>query len=276
MESSTSFVLDLVKRLQNPRALGTIPPLAIQQDTLGSELLSRRRQTNNIQYRSDEAAVVVYRIMVALHNDLSRIADIPSNIGPGFGVGVGQKSLIPAQDYLEENVELLGYFDEILARGRQQYLQCVRVILNTLQVAIRSGGVVSERDPIVVVELTPSGNVKSSVTLSLRIKPIGSLTNLLPGGSVLDAASADTIPPIKLQVISEYILNIDTGRIVRHRLLESRVNGQLTPGDVISRWIRRLVPTTKKNGSTTSGSDDPQQVQKLVIDGLSWILSITR
>jgi hypothetical protein len=270
MESSASFIMSLVKRLQNPSALDTTPTGTLQAASIPG--LANSLQLSKPLYRPDEAAVVIYRIMSSLHSDMLRLVDVSSS---GFGIGRVPKSMVPVHEYLEENVELLGYLDQVLARGQQQYLQSVGLVLNTLQAALRSGGLVSDQTPSTVVELTALGNVKSYVTLSLRIKPLGSLKDILPGGYILEAASADTLPPIKLQIVTEYVLNVDTGLIVKHRLLESRVNGQLTPGDVVSRWIQRLVPRTTTNGRSNS-ADDPQQVQKMVVDGLSWLLSFNR
>ena len=51
--------------------------------------------------------------------------------------------------------------------------------------------------------------------------------------------------PLKLELVSVYKTN-EYGRIQEHRLVESRVNDQLTPGDVIIQWLTQGPPSLNK------------------------------
>jgi hypothetical protein len=96
--------------------------------------------------------------------------------------------------------------------------------------------VVSEKEPAVRVELTPQGNVQLSLTLWLKLSPVFPGLGLSESGT----GTPSLFVPLKLEIKSEYVISDETGQIVLHRLIESRVNGQLTPGDVVSRWIQQV------------------------------------
>ena len=89
----------------------------------------------------------------------------------------------------------------------------------------------------------------------------------MPTASTVGGAS---LPPLKIGLMSEYILCPETGKILQHRLLESRVNGQLTPGDVVSRWIQRLA------GGVVSAENDDTAVDwmRTLHDTVEWVRSM--
>ena len=70
-----------------------------------------------------------------------------------------------------------------------------------------------------------------TLTLFLKIETFTGLPNLLNIPS--------TGLPLKVELITEYVLDPDSGRIVQQRLVESRLNDQLTPGDFLSRVLLR-------------------------------------
>jgi hypothetical protein len=99
----------------------------------------------------------------------------------------------------------------------------------------------------------------------LQIRPlIAGLPGIdrLPG---LDFLPAQRDFPLTLQLLSEYVLDTSTGLVAQHRLLESRVNGQLTPADVVSRWIKR------QRGDT---QPEDRSWMKVLSDTLQWLDSM--
>jgi hypothetical protein len=202
--------------------------------------------------RSDAAASTVYRLMEALLTECLLIVDKSASSRP------------PACDYMSENIQLLGYLGETLVRGRSSYERSFGFSLASLKAALRSGQLVSEREPEIRVELTMKRNVKLSLTLFLKAPPLINLpgfdtTRLIPEGGV----------PLKLGLLSEYILDPETGLVKQHQLLESRINGQLTPGDIVSRWIQR-----QRGISSAEGSSDTESFMKGLFETLTWVRSL--
>jgi hypothetical protein len=205
--------------------------------------------------------VTVYRIMESLHRELPLVVDTATSTGS-----------VPASEYMTENVQLLGYLGEPILRGRSRYTQSIGLAFASLKAALRSGALVSKKDPKVTVELTPQGNVRCSLTLNLRLSP--PTIAGLPGMRDFDKpllsspyrASNDNLPPLKIQVVTEYALSPETGRILKHRLLESRINDQLTPDNVVSRWIQRL------GGGDVHQENDPSSWTRLLLqDAVDWV-----
>jgi len=136
---------------------------------------------------------------------------------------------------------------------------------------------VSEKDPTVKVELTSDRNVRVSLTFYLKFKP-------LPGGlspafeNDVSGSSGGGVGvsglPFRLGVMSEYILDAETGRIVRHQLKETRINGQLTPADVVSRWVQRLVGGGEKIQSDDGAAAADSLLQGLM-DTVNWMRSLS-
>ena len=170
--------------------------------------------------RSDAAAATVYRIMVALHNGGRELVDLFAGANNP-----------PALDFMIENVELRGLLNESLLRGRSSYQQSLGISIGSLRSSLRTKRLIREKEPLTVVELTKSGNIRFKLTLFLRIEAFAGLYNLL------NIPSAGL--PLQVDLVSDYILDPDSGRIIQHRLVESRINGQLTPGDILSRVLLR-------------------------------------
>ena len=157
----------------------------------------------------------------------------------------GGDALPPAMEHMADKVELRGYFGEALIRGATLYNRVVGLIISSLNQAISRKTVVVVKKVPARVELTPDGNVRLYLTLQLRVPP--------PGGLFADATQAGV--PLKLELVSDYIIDPSSGKISQHRLVESRVNGQLTPQDVMSRSIQRYL-NLESATSTTNGDDD--------------------
>lgn len=191
--------------------------------------------------RSDLAATTVYRIMDSLHRDI-----------PALLVGNDRNLLPPAHDYIQDNVRLVGYLGEVILKTRANYDRTFRLSLAFLKAALRTGGLVSESDPSLTVELTTERNVRLSATFHLQVKP-------LPDFLDVDRA----VLPLRVSLISDYILDNETGQIMMHKLVESRVNGQLTPGDIVSRWIQRQ-----------RSDHDAESVLQSLVSTANWIQSL--
>ena len=79
--------------------------------------------------------------------------------------------------------------------------------------------------------------------------------------------------PLEISIVSDYIIDKETGDIYQQRLIESRVNGQLTPGDVISKWIQKQVSMSPKgNNDEINGA----AFQRSLLDAISWVRSMNR
>lgn len=228
----------------------------------GSKQQSVQQQPKKFPSRSDKAALTSYRVMQALHQDCANfVVSIDGSDSANRATGP------PGNLYMVENVQLNGYLGEVLLRGRSSYNQIFTLAMASFQATLRSGRVVSEREPNVRVELTPKGNVLCSLTLYLKLSP-----PLLTGIPVLDfgmpaasiVAGGGSFLPLKIGLMSEYVLCSESGKIIEHRLLESRVNGQLTPGDVVSRWVQRLSGGAKESDDDGNAVDWLRTLQDIV------------
>jgi hypothetical protein len=134
--------------------------------------------------------------------------------------------------------------DETLAKGSVAYTQIANVLAASLRTALLTGRVTAEAPPSPTIQFMPDGSIRVLLLIQLKVK-------VTPGESDFGA-------PLKLELVSDYKIN-DKGLIQEHKLIESRVNGQYTPGDVISRWIKGT--TANDSGSTAASS---------LLDVLSW------
>ena len=164
----------------------------------------------------------------------------------------------PGLDFMSDSVQLLGYLGEVLLRGKQQYQQNVGLPVRGLSKGLESGRIISEKPPSTQVSLTMENRIEFSLTLHLRL----SMSGFSPGDFLFqrngntensDMSNAFLAPssgiPLKIQLRSEYVLDPITGDITQHRLLESLVNGQLTPADMLSRFLQG-----RESGSNTSSN----------------------
>lgn len=168
--------------------------------------------------RSDAAAATIYRIMERMHIDLKMLSTH------------NETAVIPAGNFLDDTVQLTGYLNETLVKGSVLYSRSVLLAVQSFKAALGSNQIKSKQLPSVRIELTEQGNVRCALTLFLQLIGVPASVNV----------------PLKLQIDFEYVVDPDSGRIVQHRLLESRINGQLTPGDVVSRWIKRFTDPSSK------------------------------
>jgi hypothetical protein len=202
---------------------------------------------------SDEASTTAFRVMEAL------IREVPLVIAPARKLSPPMP--LPAREHLTESVRVLGYLNETILAGRSAYETSWSVALSAFTAALRSGSVQVEPpespSDTVRVELTASKSIRLTANLQLKVKPIPGA--ILPAlSSSLTSSSSDSFAvPVRIGVVSDYILDPSTGRIAVHKLVETRVNGQLAPGDVVARWVRdwstQPIAAVKPSGSDGGG-----------------------
>jgi hypothetical protein len=195
--------------------------------------------------RSDASAATIYRLMDSLLDDIPSLLNATSNDAP------------LAQEFLTEKVQLVGPLGEPLARDRAAYIRTISFSIASLKVALRTGRLVSEKEPKVKVELTKERNVRLSFQLNFKIKPLAGIPSM-------EGQTAGV--PFHLSIVSEYVLDPDSGRITKHQLQETRINGQPTPGDMISQWL----------GRRHSAQEDAESLRKGLVDLVSWVRTLSK
>jgi hypothetical protein len=218
-----------------------------------SKLVSPKRETTAVPRRLDDAAAAkVYRIMSSLNEDLALLLDEDINVAP------------PCLEYMVENVQLQGYLGTTLLRGQTAYKQNLGLLLASLRAALRTGRLLAEQpQPLVRVELTTAGNVRLSTTLFLKVVPlVTGFPGLDPSMFPLGSGSL----PLKIGLVSEYIIDPATGLITQHLLVESRINGELTPADIVSKWIQR-----RQVGGDSDATNGEESWVQTILDTFNWV-----
>jgi hypothetical protein len=141
--------------------------------------------------------------------------------------------LPPASEYVSENIVLRGYLDEPILQGRSVYLQALGFPISSLRAAAQSGAVSCQISSL-RTELTTAGNVQCTLTISISTSDaVRQLAGQL----------APLLANLKIELVSEYRFDESSGLVDEHLLRECRVNGALTPADVVVRFLRnRQVP----------------------------------
>ena len=192
---------DVLKRISRGRAGSR---------SAGQVDLALKKSTQQVPPELDvAAAAAIYNIMRILHAELPSLVDATA------------PALTPAKQFLSEEVELRGLLDETLARGIKAYSQAITTSIGSLRTALRTGSVRSVKTVVPAVELLPNGSIQVDVNLGLRIGQ---------GQSPLGF-------PLELELISVYKID-RRGKIIEHRIVENKINGQKSPADVVSSWIR--------------------------------------
>ena len=216
---------------------------------------------------SESAASRVYNIMADLHNMPAMFEDD----------NLRNYQLPAAHEFMAETVELRGYLGETLARGSQSYNTAIGTAIASLKGALVTGSVKMQEMPSVRVELTKEGHVRLALALDLKVLPLPTgASNLISSmsGSTISIPSGGF--PLKIVLVSDYVIEKQTGQIFQHRLLETRINGQLTPGDVISRWIQKQVDNDATSGGNANGRpDNGVAFQRGLLEAVSWLRSMS-
>jgi hypothetical protein len=208
-------------------------------EQLGSGRKVRNTKVDGPPKLTEAAAASVYGILRALHQDLKCLT---SPTAPS----------LPAAAYLAPTIELRGYLNEVLVRGEAPYKAAIGALLASLRGALQSERVVLETPPSPTIVFRPDGTIGVDLVLNMRLLPIVVAGPEFGGGGGLG---------LKLELKFVYRVNQD-GKIIEHAIVETRVNGQLTPGDVVT----RLWKGTPVGGSSTSSLWPVQSVW----DALNW------
>ncbi|KAG7368997.1 hypothetical protein IV203_031740 [Nitzschia inconspicua] len=205
---------------------------------------------------SQSAAAACYYIMADLLEHSVMVLDVSSSrVSP------------PASEYMDENVDLRGYLGESILKGKNVYDRSIGSVIFGLRDSIRQKRIVVHRIfPSRVELLMPSGDIRLSQKFSFRIPT--------PGAGVIVPESVSS-PPIIVELLSDYKIDPASGAIIEHRLVETRVNGQLTPGDQVSRWIRRFLRRDDGLGFDPSEKGSNDGVLRAVSDTLNFFRSVT-
>ena len=162
----------------------------------------------------------------------------------------------PAGNYLSDSIELRGLLGERLVSGSQGYNRLIGVAITSLSAGIKSGAVRLAAVPKPTIEVTARGSIKVDFLLALWIDA----PSFGSGGFGV---------PLKIQLVSEYVIDDKTGRIREHVIIESRLNNVLTPGDVFSRWVKGLTSDPMDTSESSSVADPLEQL----IGALNWVRS---
>ena len=216
---------------------------------------------------NDDAAISFYGIIRALHND------IPTIVGAGTtSLSSSTTATTPASEYLAETVELRGLLGEVLVRGSRSYRRLFGIATTSFRAALQTNTVRLAAKPRTVIEITPKGTIKLTLFLALWVSPPIPLSGAMGqlqqrSGSTSQGFGA----PLKIEVSSEYVID-KAGKIREHIILESRLNGVLTPGDMLTRWIKGLT-LEEETGTRTDNYVSPSPLDSLM-DALSWVRSM--
>lgn len=241
-------IAELLRSLAKKKSLST-PKTSIGKDTRDDSLMPPL---------SDDAAISFYGILRALHNDIPNIASVSTTSS-------GPSITTPAGEYLAETVELHGLLDEVLVRGSQNYRRLFGLASSSFRAALQTNTVRLAAKPRTVVEVTSKGTIKMNLILALWVTPPPLPLSGAMGQSPGSGSSQGFGAPLKIEVSSEYIIDKE-GKIREHNLLESRLNGVLTPGDMLTRWIKGLA---REEESATKPS-----AMDALMDGVSWVRSM--
>jgi hypothetical protein len=231
--------------IPDPTISELLRTLATRQSTPKKTPSVKKDQTESIMpLLDDSAAASFYQILRSLHIDLSNIGNQEI------------KSSTPAGDFLSEDIELRGLLRERLVSGSQGYNRLIGVSISSLRAAIQTGRVRLAAPPRPIIEVTAKGSIKVDFLLALWID-----------APSFGSPSGGFGVPLKIQLVSEYIID-RSGKIREHVILESRLNGVLTPGDVFSRWINGL--SSDDDALTRESNDMPAALEQLV-GALNWV-----
>jgi len=180
----------------------------------------------------------------------------------------------PVIEYISPSIRLRGLLDETLARSKTDYERLWSIMVSSIDAAFKSGFLTLENTASSRSTTLPKSTVNSCsavvqlmagddgldtnrsintirgtkiilrTTYTIRLRIVPGLPNMQDLSSKFSYFSPSSSPsmntekglPFRLEIVSDYILN-EEGMICSHRLLESKVNGRLTPGDIISRWL---------------------------------------
>lgn len=204
---------------------------------------------------NESAAFSFYGIVRSLHNDLPSIIADKETKGP---------PQTPAGEFLADSIELRGLLGEVLIRGSEPYNRLFGVVASSLRAAMKTNRVRMAAKPRPTIEITQNGSIKMNISVALWIDAPS-----FPGQP--KSSNGGFGVPLKIEITSLYKID-EAGQIREHQIIESRLNGMLTPGDVFSKWIRSQASSeqTKREGN------DSLNFVSSFIDAIGWVRSQSR
>ncbi|CAJ1945809.1 unnamed protein product, partial [Cylindrotheca closterium] len=183
-----------------------------------------------------------------------------------------RRTVTPGAEFMGENVELQGYLGEPLVRGRNLYNRVLGTLLARTRQAIvqKQLSIVSnmKKSPP-KVELIAFDTVRLYLSYSFRLAAPRLLPEIpLPNQNGATAFGSGSGLPLKIDLVSDYKLDPNSGQVTVHKLVETKVNGQLTPGDMLSRWIQRFLKLESSSVGTSNGASD--EFFQTFVDAVSW------
>lgn len=208
---------------------------------------------------SRSAAAASYYIMSDLYEQGSSL----------FHMSSSNRRSPPGAEQMSENIELKGYLGESIVRGLFSYNRSIGAVIFGIRESIRQKRLLIEEAPMPsrVELLVPTGEIRLSLTFLFRIPPLG--VGIIPSP---DSSSLASGLPLKVELISDYRIDPDTGLITEHRLVETRINGQLTAGDQVSRWMQRFLKLDGATATATARNED--RALSTILDAISWFRSM--
>ncbi|KAL7492691.1 hypothetical protein ACHAWT_001829 [Skeletonema menzelii] len=212
-------------------------------------------KTQGMQPLNDRAASAFYGIIRSLHNDLPSVIAETETVGP---------PQIPAGEFLADSIELRGLLGEVLIRGSDSYNRLFGAVISSLRAAMKTNRVRLAAKPKPTIEITSNGSIKMNLNVALWIDAPS-----FPGQPKISNGGFGV--PLKIEISSTYKIDA-SGKISEHQILESRLNGMLTPGDVFSKWVISLTSPDQGNREESDGLN----FANTFIDAIGWVRSQSR
>jgi hypothetical protein len=115
------------------------------------------------------------------------------------------------------------------------------------------------------VELTSNGAVRLFLVFHFLPPP-----RLLPDAPGVKNTNTLLGVPLKIELVSDYAIDSISGLVTKHTVIETRVNGRLTPGDLLSRWMNRFLKldiVADDKSYNTNGNED---IFRTFTDAMIW------
>jgi hypothetical protein len=210
---------------------------------------------------SDEAAISLYQLTRALYREVPLSLERLSRNDGVLSRG------IPAARFLTETVELRGLLNEILSADRVRLKQAFATTLASLRAASRNGWMDVDLLSPITLEITEDSNLKMKLCIGVKFPKI-STTVPQPLKLLTSFPNSPNLSPQQesMEVGIVVLFTITNGGMISEiRILETRINGMLTPADVVSKW---LLDASVPGGNNSDGM--PTSLRDVLATALAW------
>jgi len=220
--------------------------------------------TSTTRELSGEAAISLYKITRALHHEIPLQLEMVSKKNGGITTAT------PAARFLTENVELRGLLNEVIAGDRVRLKQVFATAFASLRAASQNGWIDVEQNSPIALEVTGDSNLKMKISFGVKFPKLSTtVTQPLPQPlkmltSFASNPSLTTLESMEVGILVLFYID-DGGKISQIRILETRINGMLTPADVVSKWLLDA-SATKENSSDGM----PASIRAVLTNALAW------